>query len=212
MENIEKIREIIFQYFKKNGITDNFRKLMPLFGHVKSYDPIYRAIFDYIGGEEKALEFLNSFFSKTHDIRDEMFDLRFTVSFWDLDESTADYVKKDDFTKPYMTIYDITCNILDTSTVLMDGITYHLNDFTRLSLEELNDKYGFNPNLEQEYEDGFDKLSETIWNEIDDYFYNEITKKIGVPIYDIEVHTFSGNIAESKRMLNTELKRIKQLI
>ena len=212
MENIQKIRQILFQYFKKNGIPDNLKKFMPLFGHIKSYDPIYRAIFDYIGGEKKVLEYLNSFFSKTHNIQDGIFDLRFIVSTWDLDESTADYVKKDDLTKPYMTIYDAICNILDTSTVLMDGITYHINDFTRLSLEELNDKYGFNPNLEMEYEDEFERLSGKIWDEIENYLYHEITEKVGVRIENVEVHTFDDNISESKKMFYFELKRIKQLI
>jgi len=210
---MENIKKAILKYFEKFGVPEDFNKLSFFFKGI-TMDPknsffaeniIFEALFDFFGGFEKVDKYITEEFNKTHTLETSNLKVNFLVKHWDMETISDEF-----FFIPDLYVY-----ILPDSVVYLDGTKYLIHDLENLSSQNIEDKYGENPNVDEYF---MNDLGEDIKVEVFDYLYELITKKTGIEIYDVYVEGFvqpedNDNMYESITLpIHEEIKRILSLI
>lgn len=210
---MENIKNAILKYFEKFGVPENFNKLRFFFKGINvnserlnfAENIIFEALFDFFGGFEKVNNYIIEEFNKTHTLETLNLKVNFIIKHWDMETISDEF-----FYIPDLYVY-----ILPDSVVYLDGTKYLIQDLENLSFQDIEDKYGENPNVDEYF---INDLGEDIKADVIDYLYELITKKTGVEIYDVYVEGFVGpedreTMYENITLpIHEEIKRILSLI
>jgi hypothetical protein len=210
---MKNIKNAILKYFEKFGVPEDFNKLRLFFKGI-TMDPenpffaeniIFEALFDFFGGFEKVNKYIIEEFNKTHTFETSNLKVNFIVKHWDMETISDEF-----FFIPDLYVY-----ILPDSVVYLDGTKYLIHDLENQSLQNIEDMYGKNPNVDEYF---INDLGQDISAEIVDYLYDLITKKTGVEISYVYVEGFvepedRETMYESITLpIHEEIKRILSLI